>query len=668
MLILLLAGCPHPPPPAEATVPWEVERLAAFAELYGMVRWFHPTDAAAEADWDAIAATGAWRVQQAADPEALAEVLVDVFDDVATVQVWTDAAPAPPVLPAGPPVAWAHYGLGTTDAYVSWREGVEDPYFDIGAEVCGYRFDLPGSAKDVAMSAWVRADSGTAWLAIGDARVESTSAEWTRLELRGSGPVSVGGDLPNPVWVDEIELVVDGVPVPASLEGEAAGWETLDWCGGSDAQSDRGVAVRIPGFSLDRTGLPDLTTAPTMEGPIGAGLHARVPRVLPLVDGHPYGPIEPPVVTGERDDVRAATVVAWASMRHFFPTAREAGVDWNPLLHQALAASLAPGAGPHDGVWTVTGALRDGHVSMWLPGDGSGFWPVQLGWVEAQVVVTESRVDTVLPGDVVVAVDGEPVATRFEQLLARTSGSPQFRTARAAMYVGMGDGVSKVVLRRGDAEVEVELGREDFQLPIGPPPLERLPDGVYVVNLQHVTPDELQASLAEIAAAPGVVFDARMYPGDASDLVLRHLLREPEHALWNHTAMIVRPHQAGVTWRSEGWHMEPAEPRIAGKVAWLTSPNAISYAESILGYVAAYDLGARFGGPTAGANGNVNVMSLPDGTAFTFSGMRVSTHAGADQQTIGIPPTHPVEPTIAGLHAGRDEVLEAALAWVRAPE
>ncbi|MFY0532184.1 hypothetical protein [Nannocystis pusilla] len=32
----------------------------------------------------------------------------------------------------------------------------------------------------------------------------------------------------------------------------------------------------------------------------------------------------------------------------------------------------------------------------------------------------------------------------------------------------------------------------------------------------------------------------------------------------------------------------------------------------------------------------------------------------------GIPPTHPVAPTLAGVTAARDEPLEAAAAWVRA--
>jgi hypothetical protein len=45
--------------------------------------------------------------------------------------------------------------------------------------------------------------------------------------------------------------------------------------------------------------------------------------------------------------------------------------------------------------------------------------------------------------------------------------------------------------------------------------------------------------------------------------------------------------------------------------------------------------------------------------------LRVTTHDGKQHHVIGVPPTIPVEPTIAGIAAGRDEVLEAAIAAVK---
>ena len=49
-----------PPPP-----PREIENVAAFARLYGVVRFFYPSDAAAELDWNRFAVHGVGRVRAA---------------------------------------------------------------------------------------------------------------------------------------------------------------------------------------------------------------------------------------------------------------------------------------------------------------------------------------------------------------------------------------------------------------------------------------------------------------------------------------------------------------------------------------------------------------------------------------------------------------------------
>jgi C-terminal processing protease CtpA/Prc len=70
------------------------------------------------------------------------------------------------------------------------------------------------------------------------------------------------------------------------------------------------------------------------------------------------------------------------------------------------------------------------------------------------------------------------------------------------------------------------------------------------------------------------------------------------------------------------------------------------------------------GEPTAGANGDVTNFSLPGGLVVYFTGHDVRHADGRQLQRIGIQPHVPVAPTISGLRAGRDEVLERAMAWL----
>ena len=98
---------------------------------------------------------------------------------------------------------------------------------------------------------------------------------------------------------------------------------------------------------------------------------------------------------------------------------------------------------------------------------------------------------------------------------------------------------------------------------------------------------------------------------------------------------------------------------------FITDGRAISYAETCMGIVEHYGLGKIVGGPTAGTNGNVNPFGLPGGYSVMWTGMKVLKHDGSQHHGVGILPTHPVARTIAGIAAGRDEMLIRALALAK---
>jgi len=71
------------------------------------------------------------------------------------------------------------------------------------------------------------------------------------------------------------------------------------------------------------------------------------------------------------------------------------------------------------------------------------------------------------------------------------------------------------------------------------------------------------------------------------------------------------------------------------------------------------------GSQTAGADGNVTYFQLPGGIRGLFTGLGVYYPDGRPTQRIGIVPDIEVRPTLAGIRAGRDEVLERALQYIR---
>ena len=126
------------------------------------------------------------------------------------------------------------------------------------------------------------------------------------------------------------------------------------------------------------------------------------------------------------------------------------------------------------------------------------------------------------------------------------------------------------------------------------------------------TPTSTKA-LPDMERAKGIVFDFRGYPGRLSPQVLfGHLIDKVCTSAQWHIPLVRRPDGEGMKFnRSPGWMLFAVKPRLTARIAFVTDGRAISYAESCLGIIENYRLGAIVGGPTAGTNGNVNPFKVP---------------------------------------------------------
>ena len=141
-----------------------LQNLVAFTRLLGYVRHFHPSDEAAEADWNALAIKGVRAVEDAPDAEVLVEQLQSFTQPVApTVRVATvdSLAPAAPsaLFPSTSLGAlalrrWKHLGYGneTSRRYSSERTTRPVPIDQPPANVYDtdtllYDADLSGGAS-----------------------------------------------------------------------------------------------------------------------------------------------------------------------------------------------------------------------------------------------------------------------------------------------------------------------------------------------------------------------------------------------------------------------------------------------------------------------------------------------------------------------------------------
>ena len=71
------------------------------------------------------------------------------------------------------------------------------------------------------------------------------------------------------------------------------------------------------------------------------------------------------------------------------------------------------------------------------------------------------------------------------------------------------------------------------------------------------------------------------------------------------------------------------------------------------------------GSPTSGTNGGLEEFDIPGNLVLWFSGEEASFPDGTRTQRVGIKPDLTVYPTIKGLQAGKDEVLDRAVRFVQ---
>jgi hypothetical protein len=560
--------------------------LIAFTRLLGYVRYFHPSDEAAAADWDRVAIEGSAAVESAATPAELAARLTERFAPLApTVRVFPSGRRPPlPAELAAPPKglprgAWRHLGVGIrglgASAYRSTR--VTD-----------------------------RAEGATAKMPVGKEA------------------------LPRP---DE--------PFAAELGG--------------------GVSCLVP-----------------------LALYADARGTLPRATARPRPPRKPAdfLPSGNDRATRLAGVVlAWNVLQHFYPYFDVVETDWPAALRTALkSAAIDPDAADFRGTLErLVAALHDGHGSVSggvPPADAS--LPLAWDWIEGRLVVTvvDAGAGRVRPGDVVRAINGRPTADCIraaeERISAATAQWKRHRALQDLRNGRAGEAVKLDLQSPGGTVSTVTLQRVASARsgPRGPnlrehrlPKVHEVEPGVWYVDLDRVSEADFRAALPRLSKGKAVVFDLRGYP--ASFSFFSHLSNRPLQSAQWHIPIVRFPDRRHLAFETSDWKMPPRRPRLPQRVAFLTDGRAISAAETVLAIIAHYKLAAIVGGPTAGTNGNVNPFVLPGGYEVRWTGMKVLQHDGSRHHGLGIRPTVPVARTIKGVAAGRDEVLERALALVR---
>jgi C-terminal processing protease CtpA/Prc len=236
------------------------------------------------------------------------------------------------------------------------------------------------------------------------------------------------------------------------------------------------------------------------------------------------------------------------------------------------------------------------------------------------------------------------------------------------MYYGIFNGPtdSVVVSFERDGIIQEKKIRRYFRKDIhdkyqngGPDSFKIIHNNIGYVNLGWLQPGRVHEVMNFFKNTTAIIFDVRNYPNGTMYTIARYLnpgteefvkfsvpdLSYPGYYTYTKTLIAGR--------RNSDYYK--------GKVVLLFNESTQSHAEFTLMALKTAPNVVGIGSQTSGADGNVSTIIFPGNYKTYMTGIGVYYPDGTKTQRIGIVPDIVVKPTIAGIKAGKDEVLERGI-------
>jgi C-terminal processing protease CtpA/Prc len=418
----------------------------------------------------------------------------------------------------------------------------------------------------------------------------------------------------------------------------------------------------------------------------------RVAASASIIEEKPYADMSYPA----REYRVLAAFRIWTVINYFFPYKDLMGEDWDGVLREfiprlekagnALEYNLA--------VAEMVTRFHDGHgfVSSQELRDyfGAARTAVLLQMIEGLPVVTgfpneqgakDGKDAGVEIGDVILKVDGEDASQRLARIARFISAStPQWQAVRSVRGLLNGpDGSTATVTVRDkkDQIKELKLPRKnayvqgDYSERQGEP-YKLLSPQIGYADLDRLEVSMVDAMFEKFRNTKAIVFDDRTYPLGTAWAIAPRLTEKDlvVGAVFTRSVPMSPDSPQGEI--ASSFTTQSFEQRIPhsdkwkykGKTVMLIDERTISQAEHTGLFLEAAN-GTKFiGSPTAGANGDVTNFCVPGGIWISFTGQAVRHADGRQLQRVGLKPDIEVRPTLKGIRAGTDEVLERAVEYL----
>lgn len=374
----------------------------------------------------------------------------------------------------------------------------------------------------------------------------------------------------------------------------------------------------------------------------------------------------------------------WNIIEYWAPYRDQLDEDWDKVLRESIApVALAQDRASHElAMIALIARIHDTHTNLWSslqvrPPVGRCQLPVRVRFIEGRATVSahlgeDAATTTGLKlGDTIEAIGGVPVDTLLQSWKPYFAASNEpTRLRDMAAVLTKGDcGPVQLTVRQDGGPREMSLTRvprKDLKIPTtndrDGDTFQLLGKDVAYIKLSSIKSADIPGYMEKAAHTKGLIVDIRNYPSAFVPFALgQYLVDKPTPFARFTVGDLANP--GGFKW-GKVVALYPQAARYTGKVMILVDDISQSQSEYTAMALRAAPRARVVGSTTAGADGNASWIPLPGGLRTMISGIGVFYPDKRPTQRIGIVPDIEVKPTIAGIRAGRDEVLEAAIAEI----
>jgi C-terminal processing protease CtpA/Prc len=380
-----------------------------------------------------------------------------------------------------------------------------------------------------------------------------------------------------------------------------------------------------------------------------------------------------------------AVIKLWAIADTFFPYKQLMDKPWSDFLPiylkrmesvknaQEYALTMAE----------MASQLQDSHVyvrnrisSEYI---GKAWLAMTLVMIDNQIVISKIADNRLQQnpdlhvGDIILKVDGVEATEKLEQIAKTISASNSETKTRNALYdLLAGPEKSEASLLIVDhagkqREIKVPRNSDTMLTPSAAPVFKMINQDIAYADLDRLKKTDINAMFEAIKDSKALILDMRGYPHETVwDLAARLNVKRASVVAQFRRPLVsgIEGDQGGGYYSFEQTIHTRSKDLYHGKLVMLINEETQSAAEHAGLIIESVAQLTYIGTHSAGANGDITGAYLPGALYFGFSGHDVRHADGRQLQRIGLQPDIKIAPSLAGIRAGKDEVLERAMVFL----